>query len=570
MLKTTKTMRFLYVPLLTVFLIFLIVPLIYMVWLSFDDRGALSGRHYQEVWQSKELLSSILNSFRVSLVSAVMTTFLAFIMAYTLYFTTISVNAKKVFRLIVTLPMLLPTITYGFILIYVFGNQGFITRLLGEPLFSIYGFNGLLIGYVIYTLPAAFLLIANGMEYVDQRYVLVSILMKDSPIRRFYHTVLRPLYGAIAGAFVLSFILSFTDYGIPASIGGQYQVIATTLYQTMLGSIPDFSKGAVIAMVMLFPAIIAGLLLRKFERHTVSYRSAGNYETVSSTVKNRVFMIMSSLISLFIIGIFSTLIIVPFATAYPYDMSFTWKHFQNVLGMNELMRVYQNSLLVAFLSATIGIIVAFTAALISVRTNITSRGLVQWISILTNTVPGMVLGLAYLLLFNDSSLKGTFLILIICNLVHFFTTPYLMMKNALEKMDMSWEVTGALLGDTWLKTVWRVIIPNIRKTIIHVFSYYFTNALVTVSGVIFLVNTNTSLLSTKIKELQHYSKFNEIFILSLLILMINLVVMAGCYALNKPKQRSVTDEKKTLYTTTSSRKFVTIVSRMWRWRNESG
>lgn len=569
MLKTTKTMRILYVSLLAIFIIFLIVSLIYMMWLSFDDKGALSGRHYQEVWQSRELLASVLNSFRVSFISAAITTILAFIIAYTIYFTTISVNTKKVFRLVVTLPMLLPTITYGFILIYVFGNQGYITRFIGEPLFSIYGFNGILIGYVIYTLPAAFLLIANGMEYVDQRYVLVSVLMKDRPMRRFYHTVLRPLYGAIAGAFILSFILSFTDYGIPASIGGQYQVIATTLYQTMLGSIPDFSKGAVIAIMMLLPAIIAGLLLRKFERYTVSYRSTGDYETVSSAIKNRTFMVLCSIIAFFIVSIFSILIIVPFTSAYPYDMSFTWKHVQNVLGMGELMRVYQNSLLVAFLSAAIGITISFTAAIISVRTSITSRGLIQWISILTNTVPGMVLGLAYLLLFNGSSLKGTFLILIICNLVHFFTTPYLMMKNALEKMDMSWEVTGALLEDTWLKTVWRVIIPNIRKTIIHVFSYYFTNALVTVSGVVFLVSTNTSLLSTKIKELQHYSKFNEIFILSLLILMMNLVVMTGGYVLNKPKKRSVINEKK-IYYSTGNGKFVSIVSRMWRWKNESG
>ena len=70
--------------------------------------------------------------------------------------------------------------------------------------------------------------------------------MKDNSIRRFYHTVLRPLLIPVTNAFVLSFILSFTDFGIPASIGANYNVIATSLYQMILGSIPKFTEGSVI------------------------------------------------------------------------------------------------------------------------------------------------------------------------------------------------------------------------------------------------------------------------------------------------------------------------------------
>ncbi|MFF5996930.1 ABC transporter permease subunit [Lysinibacillus sp. KU-BSD001] len=563
MLKTTQTMRLFYVPLLVIFAVFLIVPLAYMLWLSFSENGAFTLQHYKEVFQSS-VITSIGNSVTVSLVSAVMTTTLAFIVAYTLYFTTIHATFKKGLRFIITLPMLLPTITYGFVLIYVFGNQGVITRLLGEPLFSIYGFNGLVIGYVLYTLPAAFLLIANGMEYVDQRFMLVSILMNDQPIRRFYHTVLRPLIGTIGGAFILSFILSFTDYGIPASVGGTYEVIATTLYQTMLGSIPNFSQGAVIAVLMLFPAIIGGIMLTRIDKYNVSYQSASNQAPISNKIKNICFGFSSSLVAMAIIIIFSTMFIVPFVSVYPYNMSFTLEHLEKALAMKDVTAVYKNSVIVAMGSAAIGVLIAFVAGVISVRTNVKSRRSLNWISIVTNTVPGMVLGLSYLLFFNDSSLKGTFLILILCNIVHFFTTPYLMMKNALEKMDPTWEVTGALLKDSWLKTVVRVIVPNIRKTIINVFSYYFINAMVTVSGVIFLVSTNTILMSTKIKELQHFSKFNEIFILSLLILFTNIVVMTFCNILNSMKKRSLLTNEQQSTRPIRIWKLSSIIGRMWR------
>ena len=76
-------------------------------------------------------------------------------------------------------------------------------------------------------------------------------------IRSFTNTIVQPLLGTLGGVFVLSFILSFTDFGIPASIGGTYNVVATQLYQEMLGSIPNFNNGAVIAILMLVPALFS-------------------------------------------------------------------------------------------------------------------------------------------------------------------------------------------------------------------------------------------------------------------------------------------------------------------------
>ena len=118
-------------------------------------------------------------------------------------------------------------------------------------------------------------------------------------------------------------------------------------------------------------------------------------------------------------------------------------------------------------------------------------------------------------------------------MVHFFTTPYLMAKNSLSKMNPSWETTGELLGDSWLKTLVRVVIPNSFSTIIEMFSYLFINSMVTISAIIFLVGTATAVMTTKIKELQHYAKFKEIFVLSILIFLTNLFVRLICDYINK-------------------------------------
>ena len=78
------------------------------------------------------------------------------------------------------------------------------------------------------------------------------------------------------------------------------------------------------------------------------------------------------------------------------------------------------------------------------------------------------------------------------------------------------------MGDNWIKTIIRVVMPNSLKTLLEVFQYYFVNAMVTVSAVVFLAGARTMVITTKIKELQHFAKFNEVFVLSLLILVTNI------------------------------------------------
>ena len=151
----------------------------------------------------------------------------------------------------------------------------------------------------------------------------------------------------------------------------------------------------------------------------------------------------------------------------------------------------------------------------------------------TNTVPGMVLGLSYLLLFNGSSLKGTFLIIVLCNIVHYFTTPYLMAKNSLAKMNPSWETTGELLGDSWFKTDLSGCSSNSASTVIEMFSYYLLMQWSQLVELSFWYQPKLRLSRVKFKSLQHFAKFNEIFVLSLLIFFTNLVVKLLCSYLQK-------------------------------------
>jgi len=533
--KQRPETQFIYVSVAIFFVAFLFAPLMMLLLNSFKTGQGLGLNNYIVTIYDKDIFIAIKNSIVISMTTALITTSVAFMLAYAVNCTNIYQPIKKIIKVGIIIPMLLPTITYGFAIIYSFGKQGLLTQLFGREIFSIYGFNGLLMGYVIYTLPPAFLLINNSFGYIDKKFIIVSTLMGDGLLRSFTNTILRPLLGTLGGAFVITFILSFTDFGIPASVGGTYSVIATQLYQVMLGAIPNFNSGSAIAMLMLVPAIFGVLFLNYLEKFNFHYDKFTNTELVKNRLRDISFAITSSVTILGIMLIFLVMFITPFVNNFPYDMSFTTRFFKDTLFSTIILNVYENSLLIAMISAVVGTVIAYSAALINVRTTMNKQMKMSMdiFSMITNTVPGMVLGLSYLLLFNNSDLKGTFAIIIICNIVHFFTTPYLMAKNCLSKMNQGWEITGELMGDTWLKTVMRVIIPNSISTLIEMFGYYFINAMVTISAIIFLVTARTAVVTSKIKELQHFANFNEIFVLSILIFVTNIGMTLGSEFLQK-------------------------------------
>ena len=504
---------------------FLLFPMITILVKSLSGSDGFTLFYYKEL-VSADIGGAFRNSILVSATSGLLATMLAFLPAYAVNYTNLNGGFKKTISTVTMLPMLLPTITYGFAIIYSFGKQGLITKLLGTQFVDIYGIAGLIIGYVVYTLPTSFMLINNNMKYIDKKFMTVSRLMGDSKLKCFLTTVLRPLISTLAISFIQSFTLSFTDYGIPAALAGNIDLVSTRLYNEMLGSLPNFNVGSAVSILMLLPSVVSIVLVTILNRYNIRYNKISQVDLERNRIRDTVFGAISALLLIGIIAIFAVIFVMPFVEQWPYRLNFTTEYILDVFADSSLMGVYKNSLLMAFITALLGTVVVYATALVSARRNEyrTFGKIPDSISLITNTIPGMVLGVAYLLTFKGTFLHNSFAVLIACNIVHFFSSPYLMMKGSLEKLNASWETTAKLMGDTWLQTVIRIITPNAVSTLLEAFSYFFVNSMVTVSAVIFLVSTRTMVITAKIKELQHFASFNEIFVLSILILFTNLLV----------------------------------------------
>lgn len=521
-----RELKIIFGSICAVFLFSLCYPLVILFRKSvIQTTGGPGIENYTHVLYDSSFLLAIRNSFAIAGIEALITVTLAFILAYGLQYTRLPGKFKAVVQIMIMLPMFLPTLTYGFAVIYSFGKQGLITKLLGHQLIPIYGFWGMLLSYIIYTLPPVFILLYTAFKYVDTHYITVSQLMGDTPLQTFYITSVRPMVGSLAAGFILSFFLAFTDYGIPASIGGEYPVVALHLYMVMMGSIPDFQAGSAIAVIMLVPSVIAIALLHGAERFNFRYNKLSSIALQPDRLRDLSFGVVYICVIAGILSVFAIMFIVPFIKSWPYQIVFTTETLQRILSDRSIRGVFLNSLMVSSITAVCGTVLAYMAALVNARSHMPAacKVLMDAVAMIANTVPGMVLGVAYLFAFTGTPLQNTFAIIIILCMSRGFTTPYLMIKASLSKINLTWETTGELMGDSWCQTLFRVIIPNTMATVYQMLSYIFITTMVTISAIIFVTGARTMVMTTKIQEALYFEKFDEVFVLSLLIFGTNIV-----------------------------------------------
>ena len=145
-------------------------------------------------------------------------------------------------------------------------------------------------------------------------------------------------------------------------------------------------------------------------------------------------------------------------------------------------------------------------------------------------IPGIVLGLSYVLFFKGSWIYGSLAILILANLVHFFASPYLMIYNSLSKVNENLEAVGQTLGVSRGAIIRDVLIPLTRSTLGEMFVYFFVNSMMTISAVAFLASSRTRPLSLMITSFEATMMLESAAFVSLMILAANLLVK-GCFSL---------------------------------------
>jgi iron(III) transport system permease protein len=507
--------------LLAILIFFLLYPVYDICKLSFYREGVLTLKNYASYFSTPRMFRSLTNSLYVSIVTMVITTVLAFFFAYGLTRTTIP--GKGLFYTVSTFPLIAPSIIQGLALILLFGRNGLVTRYVLHTDWNIYGATGIIAAECLYCFPNALFILYTTLSAVDTRLDEAAQSLGASALKTFYKVTLPSAKYGIASAAALSFNLTITDFGVPVVIGGNYSVLATDIYQQVIG-MQRFDLGATISVILLIPSVAAFLLNYYLTKKSYALISgqARPFLQPSRPLKKWAFSIYCWIPCVFILIVFITVFLGSFVKTWPYDFSLTLKHFNfpslgghaplwthfwtSILkGEWQAIIAYKyapiwNSLLVSILVAIGGASLTLLAGYIIEKKKPKGDQILYTLSVLPAAIPGTVMGLGYILAFNKPYffIYGTFWIIIINIIICNFTLGVLSSIANLKQIDKSIEEAAVSLGANPIATFTRVVFPLTRTAFFSNMAFFFMRSMTTISAVIFLISAKVKLAAIEI------------------------------------------------------------------------
>jgi iron(III) transport system permease protein len=508
--------------------LFFCYPLVLVAGKSFQLPDGTTGiGNYLTVFKTPGIVEAIINSLTLGISTTLICLVFGFAIAFALQRS--GIGGKRYLRGALSLPLLAPSLVQALGLLFLLGRNGLIHKWTGWDL-EIYGFWGLLIANSLYGLPQAVLIIQAALRQSDARYYEAAEILGASRWRQFLDITLpNTKFGLLSAGFVV-FTITITDFGNAAVIGGNYNVLATEIYSQVVGQM-NFGMGAVIGIILLLPTLVAVYIER-----VASQRQFGGSSESAIPVSTHFYAKRDLPLGIFVHAVGSVAVIVvltvvmgSFIKLWPYNMSFTLANYNITLsgGYAPLW----TSLLVSIEAAVLGVVFLFALAFSMKRIPPKIAKLVYLLAVLPVGVPGLVLGISYVLSFNTGDsitgmLYGSSFLIALCNFYHYHSQGFLTMVTGIRAVPASLEETVACFGGGILRILKDAVLPFMGPTMIAVFFFLFMRSMVTLSAVIFLISPKVSVAAVSVMRLDEAGFVSQAAAFSTCIILTVITAMA--------------------------------------------
>jgi iron(III) transport system permease protein len=474
-----------------------------------DNDGRFVGlEHLRAILASPALAQAAWNSVWVSATVALVSVPAAFVFAYAL--TRSCAPLRGTFRLVALIPLLAPSLLSAIAFIQWFGNQGVLKPLLQwVGVSTVYGAPGIILSEVYNTFPHALMILLTALSLADGRLYEAADSLGTSAWRKFFTITLPSCkYGLISAATVV-FTYVVSDFGAPKVIGGNFNVLSVDVFKQVVGQ-QNFGRGAVVGLLLLIPSIVSFAIDTRVRRKLRAQLSA-RAVPYAPRPRRGFDLAMTAycvLVCTMLLAVVGMALWTSFIKLWPYDLSMTLEHYRFALVEGDLAPAYTNSLKLGLTTAVFGSFAVFTGAYLIEKTRGLDvvRPLIHLLAMLSMAVPGLVLGLGYIMFFNHPHnplgfLYQTMPILVLSVIVHYYTSSHLTAVTALKQIDDEFEAVSASLKVPFYKTFFRVTLPVCLPALLDIARYYFVVSMATLSGVVFLYSPDTVLASVAIMNL---------------------------------------------------------------------
>ena len=430
---------------------------------------------------------------------------------------------KRPVNLLSLLPIITPPFVVGLGLILLFGRAGIVNQLL-EAGFGItptrwfYGLFGLWLAQLFAFTPIACLIMRGVVAGVSPSLEEAAQTLRADRWTTFRTVTLPLLKPGLANAFLVGFIESLADFGNPIVVGGQYNVLSTDVFFAIVGA--QFDQGRAASLALLLSAFALGVfalqqkVVGKAAYTTVSGKGDAGVPMRLPTGLSRAMLAIVGPWLAFTVVVYLFAFAGGFVALWGRDYTPTLRHFITAFDVqwgnadvgggivwagtawNSLFTTLKLAAIAAPLCASLGLLISWLLA----RTKFRGQAVFEFGALLAFAIPGTVLGVSYVLVFNvpPFELTGTALIIVLCFIFRSLPVGVRAGAAAFKQIDPSLDEASTMLHARTATTLRRIVLPLLKPAIVAALVYSFVRSMTTVSAVIFLVTAENDLATTYI------------------------------------------------------------------------
>jgi len=486
-------------------------------------------------------LTITLNTIVLGVVVGAIGTLVGFFFAYVQ--ARVDIPGKRLLHLICLIPIVSPPFAVATASITLFGRNGIIsTQLLGQQ-WNIYGLPGLTLVLSLSFFPVAYMNMLGMLRNLDPAMEEAAASLGASSWTIFRTVTLPMLIPGFASSFLLLFVEAIADLANPLVIGGDFTVLASRAYIAVNGEY-NTAAGSAYSLALLIPALLVFISQRYWASRssavTVTGKPAGRVRMIRALLPRTILSVATVALALFIVSIYATVILGSFVKILGVDNTFTLKNFQYVLsgiGNDAMIDTTILALIATPIAGVLGMVVAW---LVVVRLK-ASAGVMDFLGMLGLSVPGTVLGIGYLITFNQpiiynnlmfmpalaggSAVFGGAIAIIMVYVARSMPSGQRSGIASLQQIDKSIDEASTSLGASGLQTFMKVTMPLIRPAFIAGLTYAFARSMTTLSPIIFITTPKTKIMTSQILAEVDAGRFGNAFAFCTILIIIVMLVI---------------------------------------------
>ncbi|MDQ0615181.1 iron(III) transport system permease protein [Microbacterium sp. W4I4] len=480
------------------------------------------------------------NTILLGLLVGVVGTAIGFVCAYAQVF--LDFRGKRILHWITLLPTISPPFAAATAIVTLFGKRGIVSYQLFGLELNVYGLPGLVMVLSLTFAPVAYMNIKGMFQNLDPSLFEAASTLGATQLRTLFIVTIPMVVPALLASFLVLFVEGIADLANPLVIGGDYRVLASQIYFAVAGS-GDIASAAGIALVLLAPALSVFVVQKYWASRksviTVTGKPTGVVQPVTSKRIVIPIGILAGAWSVFVVLVYSTIIVGGFVKILGVDNTLTLAHYEFVQRLGST--AIGTTLTMTLIAAPIAALTSVTIGWLVVRHLPRAGKVLDFVGMLGAAIPGTVLGLGFALAYSQPTwflgvqvlpaLAGGLAVgsgmiaIIMVYVARGVPTGQQASIAALAQINPQVEEAASSLGANAVTTFRKVTIPLVSGAVVTAITYAITKSMTTITAIIFITTPQTKVMTSQILDEVDAGRFGNAFAYSTILIGMVFVIL---------------------------------------------